>query len=206
MTDTTTQTQLPRESYLIQRLDPPFKSEHPLGGKDNPFAFGGGYRNGGLSDEAMDLLRDIFRFDYMGAAEFEFGAVPEALNKIAKAAQDGNLSAWRFSVLYSKVQAPSCWRKGEAELNPPAPRSRATLFAIAPTQWRDAVEERVVALASKNSPRTKEAVNLSTVLRPTNSEYQPRTRGWLELDNGFFFFADPDMWAATATLFGVEVF
>jgi hypothetical protein len=68
-------------SYLIQRL------EEPWGGmaqfKDNPFSFGGGLRNGGLSQEAMDLIRGIWSFDYMGSAEFEFGAVPEALNAIA---------------------------------------------------------------------------------------------------------------------------
>jgi hypothetical protein len=70
-------------TYLIQRLSKP-QDLSALGIKDNPFSFGGGYKNGGLSDEAMKYLRGIFSFDYMGAAEFEWGAVPEALNFIAR--------------------------------------------------------------------------------------------------------------------------
>jgi len=61
---------------LIQRLCAPKNF-------DNPFSFGGGYVNGGLSEEAMNLLRPIFSFDYMGSAEFEWGALPKAFEKIA---------------------------------------------------------------------------------------------------------------------------
>lgn len=196
---------LTKMSYLIQRLDPPsdYPPDHAMAGLDNVFPFGAGYRNGGLTDEAMDLLRPIFRFDYMGAAEFEFGAVPKALGKIAERAEQGVLTAWSFSILYSKIKAPDCWRKGEVELNPPAPRSRAPLYAIGPAEWSEGIEERVGQLASKKPPHLKEWTNLDRVLRPTNSEYHPTTCGWLELDNGFFFFTDRTMWAKTAALFGV---
>ena len=70
-----------KRTYLIQRLEKPRTLK--IAGvelKDNPFSFGGGLRNGGLSKDATDLLRPLFSFDYMGAAEFEFGAVPEALS------------------------------------------------------------------------------------------------------------------------------
>ncbi len=56
-----------RDSWLIQRLKPAYPGLVQLW-VDNPFAFGGGLRNGGLSGEAMNLLRGIFSFDYMGAA------------------------------------------------------------------------------------------------------------------------------------------
>ena len=46
-------------------------------------------RNGGLSNEAMDLIRGIWSFDYMGASEFEWGAIPKALGEIAKLKPDG---------------------------------------------------------------------------------------------------------------------
>ena len=65
-----------KRTYLIQRLCQPKNF-------DNPFSFGGGYINGGLSKEAMDILRPIFSFDYMGSAEFEFGALPKALQIIS---------------------------------------------------------------------------------------------------------------------------
>lgn len=38
----------------------------------------------GLSEEAWDLLDPIFTLDYMGAAEFEFGAVPKTLSQFAE--------------------------------------------------------------------------------------------------------------------------
>lgn len=75
-------------NYLIQRLLPPAKKDHPFSGWNNPFAFGGGYRNGGLSEEAVNLIEDIFTCDYMGAAEYEFGALPKSLEYIAKNAKD----------------------------------------------------------------------------------------------------------------------
>jgi len=199
MTDTITQKPLRHTSYLIQRLDAPFENPGPLG--DNPFSFGGGYKNGGLSDEAMGLIRDIFRFDYMGSAEFEFGAVPEALQSIAKAAEAGDLDAWEFSVLYSKVEKP--WRE---EKNPPAPRTRAPLYAIGPAEHRDAITDTVLREAGplKGRDHHKEWTGLSDVLRPSG-DYERTTRGWLELDNGYFFFTDRTMWAKTAALFGIEV-
>jgi hypothetical protein len=69
-----------KDSYLIQRLHKP--ESWRIKGKvlDNAFSFGGGLKNGGLTTKALDLLRDIFSFDYMCAAEFEFGAVPAALS------------------------------------------------------------------------------------------------------------------------------
>lgn len=63
--------------YLVQRLKKPQ-------GQINPFVFGGGLKNGGLSDEAMKLLKNILSFDYMGSAEFEWGAVPTAFKSLVK--------------------------------------------------------------------------------------------------------------------------
>ena len=94
-----------KSSWLIQRLNKPY-GENPFGLKDNPFAFGGGLVNGGLSHEAMDILRGIFSFDYMGAAEFEFGAVPKALQTIA--ANAGNMIAFSFNIPLDDIEKD--WR------------------------------------------------------------------------------------------------
>lgn len=70
-----------KNPYLVQRLRAPthgFEQEI-----NEAFSFGDGYKNGRLGEKAMKLLCSIFSFDYMGAAEFEFGAVPEALRHIA---------------------------------------------------------------------------------------------------------------------------
>lgn len=71
-------------SYLIQRLEKPHKTDHPwMKENGNPFAFGGGLLRGGLSKEGFALIRDLWEFDYMGASEFEWGAVPSALKAMA---------------------------------------------------------------------------------------------------------------------------
>ncbi len=70
--------------YLIQRLKKPTNPKNGLLSKVvESFNFGGGYKNGGLSKDTMELIRNIFSFDYMGSAEFEYGALPKALDKIA---------------------------------------------------------------------------------------------------------------------------
>lgn len=185
-----------RRSWLVQRLEKPRSGG--IFGKDNPFAFGGGLRNGGLSDEAMDVLRDVFSFDYMGAAEFEFGAVPKALQRIAQNAS--SLAAASFEVPLSQV-AKGWSRKAEKA----APTGQATVYILAPADEVDEVERRVRQWAAEGyRAELKESTRIDETLRPTE-EWHGDKVGWLELDNGFFFFTDREMWQRTAAIFGVEV-
>jgi hypothetical protein len=71
--------------WKVQRLQAPV-------GRSNPFSFGGGLIDGGFSKEAMKAINDIFSFDYMGAAEFEWGAVPTALHSLAMLSADDKLT------------------------------------------------------------------------------------------------------------------
>lgn len=192
-----------KRTYLIQRLKKPFTVK-PQGALallgDNPFAFGGGLRNGGLSGEAMDLLREVWRFDYMGAAEFEWGAVPEALRAIAQVAEKGGLDAWSFTIPLAEVE-PS-W---EREAKKQKVSGEGTVYVLAPKEWAAEVEERITALAKERfNPKLKETTGLAGALRPFK-EWETETCGWLELDNGFLFFTDAEMWSKTCALFGVEV-
>lgn len=186
---TTVKNELER-SWLVQRL------EKPRGGPPNPFSFGGGLRNGGLSDEAMGLLRGVFSFDYMGAAEFEFGAVPEALQRIASSAD--SLTAFSISIPLSEV-APD-WRDDR-----PAPDGDGTVYVLCPAEWATDVEARIREWAGEDFNRNlKESTRLRCALRP-HSEWDGDVCGWLELNNGFLFFTDREMWEATAGLFGTSV-
>ena len=82
-----------RPSY-IQRLNKPTNFI-------NPFSFGGGgLVNGGLSEDGLKIIQDIFSFDYMGAAEFEWGAVPTALQSLAKLSIKNKLMT---SILNDKI-------------------------------------------------------------------------------------------------------
>lgn len=186
-------------SYLIQRLNQPYRGNHVLG-KTNPFAFGGGLKNGGLSDEAMGMLADVFQFDYMGCAEFEWGAVPEALQKMAKM----QLGATSFTIPLTEVQKD--WR----DKNDKEPEGEGTIYVIGQTADLPEIETRIRAWAkddhySEDGRRCLlEPTRLASTLRPA-SEYDGRTVGWLELDNGFAFFTDERMWRETAQIFGLPV-
>lgn len=185
-----------KESYLVQRLKKPYGSAF---GGDNPFSFGGGLRNGGLSEETMDLLRNIFSFDYMGAAEFEFGAVPEALRKIVNNIND--YITMSFTLPYSQVK-PS-WRDKSEK----APEGEATIYVICKKDDVGEVRVRIQHFAAGTEGiRLKELTLLSNVLRPSAEwDIGESLGGWFELDNGFFFFTDKVMWEKTATLFGLEI-
>lgn len=183
-----------RRTWLIQRLQQP-RRWGPAG-VDNPFSFGGGLRNGGLSDDAMSLLRGVFSFDYMGSAEFEFGAVPEALSGLA---QDFNsLTAGSLKIQLKTV--PKSYRAPEDE---PEPTGETEVYYLARRQHEVEVRKRIRSLATKDY-RLKEATRFPAALRPYD-EWDGETQGWLELDNGFAFFLDRDMWEKTCSLFGVEV-
>jgi hypothetical protein len=186
-------------SWLVQRLTKP-RDYGFLGGKakDNPFSFGGGLKNGGLSDKAMDLTRGIWSYDYMGAAEFEFGAVPEALRAIAGMADKNELVATTMTVDLSTLPKRFIKRDKQSP-----PDGEATIYLLVRNIWADEVAERIRGWVTQEFPDLKEALLLDQTLWPT-SEWHGNTQGWLELNNGFMFFADKEMWEKVCTLFGVK--
>jgi hypothetical protein len=174
-----------RSTYLIQRLKKP-KGPFMIGGvefKDNPFAFGGGLKNGGFSDKAMNILRDIFEFDYMGAAEFEFGAVPEAVRFLAEQASRNNLVTGTVSLGENK-----------------------NVYYISPKEYKEEVINRIKLLA-KNKIHLKEACRLDVYFDKEYKKNRPwinEVVGWLEIDNGFMFFVGKEMYDKTCELFDLN--
>lgn len=186
-------------SWLVQRVSKPhpMPASSPLAALgDNPFAFGGGLSNGGLSAEAMTLLRPIISFEYMGSAEFEFGAVPEALSSMVEV--HPSLVARQRQIPLAEVA------KDWTDRSTTPPPGEATIYILCHADHLDEVEKRIQGWAAESKDpdlRTKERVGLSTVLRP--GRYVPDTCGWLELDNGFMFFTDREMWTAMCALLGL---
>lgn len=190
-----------QESYLIQRLRKPFKIKNPKTPLEklavaNPFAFGGGFKNGGLSDEAMNMLCDIFQFDYMGSAEFEFGAVPEALQIIAKG-KDNYITFEIPKVKYKYKDWKT--RKDLSGTN--------SIYVICHKDWKEEVVKRIKTKAlgdygkRKDNFHTKEGVFLDSSLAGGPFRH---TVGWLELDNGYFFFTDVEMFSKVCALFEID--
>lgn len=183
-----------RSSWLVQRLEKP--RQITIAGKsmDNPFSFGGGLRNGGLSEEAMKLIREIFSFDYMGAAEFEFGALPKTLQKMA--GDHDKMVATSFEIPLKDVT------KNWQDKSKKDPEGSATVYVLCRQDDYEEVESRIREWAT-GKEELKCQTNLSSTLRPYH-EWDGETVGWLELDNGFMFFTDKEMWEKTADLFSVE--
>lgn len=180
-----------RRSWLVQRLEAPTQ-------RDNPFSFGGGLRNGGLSAEAMQLLRSVWSFDYMGAAEYEFGAVPQALETLAK-----SKTLIAFALHDVEGQPPPKWMLPRGE-KPSKLVQSGTVYVLCPSEMRQHVEALVRAEASEvcGTGKIRDGSNLwSALFAPAST----RVRGWLELDNGFLFFTDREMFERACRVFGVEV-
>lgn len=191
-------------TWLIQRLQKPRVSKGKLDAVAQAFCFGGG--GGRLSKEAWEVLSPIFSFDYMGAAEFEFGAVPKALSKMVQERE--NYEAFEFTIPRGKIEKPYSRIPHAAYVNGrrktfkkevPARTDDATVYVFCPKEDRDEVRQRIIDCAGRKC-RLKEPSMLCNALDPI-SDYDTRTCGWLELDNGFAFFADREMWERFCELF-----
>ena len=81
------------------------------------------------------------------------------------------------------------------------------VYVICHKDWKEEVSNRIKAKAlgdygkSKNNFRTKECVLLNGSLA---GKHYRNTVGWLELDNGYFFFTDKEMFHKVCTLFGLN--
>lgn len=162
-----------KSTHLIQRLEKPR-------GFINPFSFGGGLRNGGMSAKAMDILKTIMSFDYMGSAEFEWGAVPAAFEFIAKQAAENNIRVYSMKV------------------------NNIYIYCLFPIQYFEEVYTRIKQLIEdEHKFRLQEHCGLKDVIYP-NARYTSSTVGWIEIDNGFMFFTDFEMYQNVCKLFGIK--
>lgn len=148
-------------SFLVQRLHKPAKW--------SPFAFGGGLKNGGLSDEAVSVLESIFSPDYMGAAEYEFGVLPEALNRFV----DKNLGE-------PKVTCMDIRAKGKKTFCV----FREDLFS------RKDVEQRVVDLLAGNI-KPRDPLRADAYFTDDVDRFTPVA--WFDLNNSIIFGFDMEM-------------
>jgi hypothetical protein len=165
-------------TYLIQRLALPRKW--------SPFAFGGGFVDGGISEQGKAILQGIFSPEYMGAAEFEYGAFPQALAVLA--------AAPTLQVGYSDICAPieKLGVKGMGVKR---------FFLLAPPDTYEHLVEMLPLLATR-SYRLKEPALVSHWFEGRKED--PPTIGWLDLDNPAFFFARKAPFTALCKVFGVS--
>jgi len=137
----------------------------------NPFSFGGGLPFGGLPRPVAETFKDTFDFDYMGSAEFELGALPTALHHLFNSKPiSGQLSSAHGPVYYICPQAI------ESEV-------------------KDVIGK---LLTNEDIFSLQDPCKLASEIQKPDSER--RYLGWIELDNGFFFFIDQKMYEETKEL------
>lgn len=196
------------ETHLIQRLTAPTLRDGVA--IMNPFSFGGG--GGRLSPQALELLLPVFSFDYMGAAEYEFGAVPEALSMIFNTAKAEKLFFSKLDIKVKDIKE----RDLIGEQNPRTWES-CPVYIIGNSDDQEEISRRVRLLATdemrcmaegRKKPHdglgVRDSVQLDRFIafEPTHDR---NPIGWLELNNGFFFSVDRTMTQKFAKLFGLLI-
>lgn len=201
-----------KRTWLVQRLNKPIVSKNPdspLAKLGSLFSFGGGLVNGGITKAGSELISKIWRFDYMGAAEYEWGVVPEALSRIAKLAADKQLFVGSLNLTGSRMK--------DEHTRVDCPRTIWFFCANVPEEIDHVVaflqreaNDRPNGPARDHKLRTRDRTNIH---REMNSDWEDqkeenqlwRTSGGLECDNGFLYFFDHPSARQTAELFEVVV-
>lgn len=186
-----------RNPWLIQRLKKPYGDDRDL--VTHIFAFGCGYRDGGFSKEAMDILQEIFTFDYMGSAEYEFGEVPRTLQSMGLSLSD--LSTRSFEIDMGDVNFDK-WE--ERHFKKPIKGIKKIIYLLGKTDHHEAAEKYIRLLGcAEEPPRLKEtSMFRQALLEPKDQkeDWRQNTQGWLDLTNKLFFFTSKDMFEKTCAL------
>lgn len=178
-----------KTTWLIQRLRKPFPDM-----PKNPLAMGLGGGEG-LSREARNALRSIFEFDYMGSSEFEGSSVPDALEKILEDRK--NFVKAEIVIPLSEIRLDN-WEKKHYEKK----EGSGKVFILCNREHLDYAKDLVGKLARDENSRTlQERSNLRYSFLKEKNGHEDRVAGWLELDNGFFFFTDETMCEGTMRFF-----
>ena len=153
-----------------------------------------------MCKEAMEALAQIWSWDYMGAAEFELGAVPEAFGKM----EDKELVASFFTIPY-KYEFRG-WKETPAQTF----EGKAQVFYLCIKEHEDEVKERMKRWAKKEPSyggpdNTKERIRFNEGIADTPEDIDSGIVGWFELDNGFFFFSDEKMWRKTCEILEIKI-
>jgi hypothetical protein len=188
--------------YLLQTFQPPSEKVN-VGAIPAHRVFGGGQL--GLNSKQWEIIEFLGVPVYMGAAEYEGGALNIAFHNMALMRQDGQLSTFVFTLspMERKLHylRQSHMRRGaERKMLPPA--KTVPVFVIAPTGAEAKVEEMIRSLMShqfggncKRDPHVVEGFD------KLGDDIDARYCGWLDVQHDFLFFADEEMYKRACQLF-----
>jgi len=178
---------LEHSTWHVQRLKKPYKEE-----VETPLQALMKYElvATGLSSNAKEVLSGICVWDYMGASEYEFGAIPKALRSMVIR----RLIAKVFPVPYHFKR----WRDSKVF------EGVKDIGIICKEEELQEVLSRIMRMAVGDpSIRCKESHEVDQSL--AEYDYSKDVYGWLELDNGYMFFKDRKMFDNFCCMFDVSI-
>lgn len=170
---------LKHETYLVQRLKIPAKTAKRFP-KEKWILV-----DGKLAENASELRQGVCDYDYMGSSEFEWGAIPKAIKELL--VDSDSLIASKFEVKKEDFHLLPFHRSGKPK--------DTTFYIICRKGDEEEVKGRVLLLA-QDKLQLKERTDIDRTFEEEN-----RTQGWFELDNGFYFFTNREMWKGTFFLY-----
>lgn len=192
--------------YLIQRLLRPRKVEGPLGDFGKAFCFGGGLKDGGLSKEAYALIDRLWRFDYMGASEFEWGAVPAALSAIVQYRNAEVLDGFTLQLTGPAPEINDKRHPEYADCSKTKTKTASLMVLCHKAHRTNVIDtlERLTEDMYPQEPRLKEA---SFAWRAAFNQPAADVIGGLELDNGWIYMSTEAVESVKGVqeMFGVEI-
>jgi hypothetical protein len=180
------------EPYLIQRMTKPRR------GKDgkvfvNPFNFGGGYVNGGFTDKAWEIIKEIVAFDYMGSAEFEFGDLPRSFFQIAK----NHTDYMAFWLLINSTPVHFICRKDMQTIV----IEWLKKLSLGKCHLKEASHfQRAVGNLDKWD---QDYLDREKKKDPTFTPHWMQTIGWIDIEHHFMFFTDKEIYEQFVNLFRI---
>lgn len=204
------------DTYLAQRLTHPFvwntttKSNELKPVPDSvPIVI----KNKICDLKAMQEIRQNFwSYDYMGAAEYEFGAVADAMERFS----EKKLVTFSFNVSFDKIELPSVrgyWKRNKGKEvyvdSPPLTTTvkHVTVYVICGEDEDLGARTNIQQIAYGKARVKMGAAFGYAAWTPYSTENQFSIHrdigGWFEETNAFWFFLDTRMYLGACRMFGV---
>lgn len=197
--------------YVIQRLRRPATENAEFHQKvDTVFGFGGG--GSGFTKEAMTLVSKLWRYDYMGNAEYEFDVPRKAMHATYELARSGELVAFKLVV---PVVRGEQWvrRQGAKSTMEKRVAKNVAMWVVAPR----AIAPKVITWVTthlSNIRATEQqkaaALILDSVLWKLfgapygdNRNAEPNVVAWQDLEHYWALFLYEDMWRNFCETFAI---
>lgn len=163
---------LSKMTWLVQRLTKPWMKKFPEKGFELD-------AQGKITEDSIDRRQGVCGYDYMGSAEFEYGTIPAAVKELYR--DRDKLTTFELRVEAKDIKMGFNTRKLVAK--------DTTFYLICRKGDEEEVTKRVRTILADTMP-LKEWPHVYDIF---DHENLSRVCGWFELNNGFYFFADKEM-------------